>query len=126
MKNLAFAAVYLLCLPVFSEPLQCSTDKTNSKECAEFRERIKKEDARRLATFNAVNTANPASSTSKAKSVKEGVRIGMTMDEARASTWGRPHDINRTTTAYGTREQWIYGGRNYLYFRNGVLESIQN
>lgn len=56
----------------------------------------------------------------------QGVRIGMTQEEVVASSWGRPQDINRTTTAYGNHEQWVYGGRNYLYFENGKLTSIQN
>lgn len=56
---------------------------------------------------------------------KEGVRIGASMDDALQSSWGKPERVNRTVTAHGTREQWVYGGGNYLYFRNGVLESIQ-
>lgn len=51
--------------------------------------------------------------------------IGMTACGAIAA-WGRPESINKTTTARGTREQWVYGGRNYLYFTNGVLDAIQN
>lgn len=57
---------------------------------------------------------------------REGVRIGMTQDDVLKSNWGRPEHVNRTTTAYGTREQWVYGSRSYLYFRDGILESIQN
>lgn len=126
MKTLVAGVFFLLSLSAMAAPIQCSTDKTNAKECAEFRERVKKEDARRLATFNAVNEAHPKQSASKAISVKEGARIGMTTDEALASTWGRPNEVNRTTTAFGIGEQWVYGGGNYLYFRNGKLESIQN
>jgi len=56
----------------------------------------------------------------------QGIRIGMSKEDVLASSWGRPEKINTTTNAYGTREQWVYGGRNYLYFENGVLTSIQN
>ena len=58
----------------------------------------------------------------------EGVSIGMTQEDVVASSWGKPTRINRTTNQYGTREQWVYGeyGRNYLYFENGRLTSIQN
>ena len=56
---------------------------------------------------------------------KEGVTIGMTQREVLLSNWGRPRLVNRTTTALGTREQWVYGG-GYLYFDNGVLTTIQN
>ena len=60
------------------------------------------------------------------KNKKGGVRIGMTAKQVREKTdWGQPESINVTITSYGTREQWVYGYGNYLYFRNGVLESIQ-
>ena len=58
--------------------------------------------------------------------IQEGrVVVGMTACGAIAA-WGRPQDINKTTTARGTREQWVYGGRNYLYFTDGRLDAIQN
>lgn len=56
----------------------------------------------------------------------EGVRIGMSKADVLASSWGRPERVNTTTNVYGTREQWVYGSRNYLYFENDVLVSIQN
>lgn len=41
--------------------------------------------------------------------------------------WGKPMTINRTSNAYGTREQWVYAGyHSYLYFEGDVLTSIQN
>jgi hypothetical protein len=54
----------------------------------------------------------------------EGVRIGMTADQVRKSSWGRPKSINETITSAGRREQWVYGN-SYLYLENGVLTSIQ-
>lgn len=63
----------------------------------------------------------------RAERKKEGVRIGMTVQEVIESSWGKPAHVNRTTSTYGTREQWVYPGyHNYLYFENGVLTSIQN
>ena len=56
----------------------------------------------------------------------QGVRLGMSKEDVLASSWGRPEKINTTTNVYGTREQWVYGSRNYLYFENNVLTSIQN
>lgn len=61
----------------------------------------------------------------KAKKKKEGVNIGMSKQDVLDSSWGRPSHINRTTTARGTREQWVYDG-NYLYFDADTLTSIQN
>lgn len=57
---------------------------------------------------------------------KVGVSIGMSQEEVIASSWGKPHSVHRTTSSFGTHEQWVYGSRNYLYFENGVLTTIQN
>lgn len=62
----------------------------------------------------------------RARKKKEGVHIGASQEDALASMWGKPKSINTTTTSRGTREQWVYGDGNYLYFQNGVLTSIQN
>lgn len=50
----------------------------------------------------------------------------MTKEEVLASSWGRPQSINTSTYSFGTHEQWVYRDGNYLYFRNGVLATIQN
>ena len=56
-----------------------------------------------------------------------GVKIGMTADQVLyKSSWSKPKSINRTTTSRGSREQWVYGSGNYLYFDNGILTGIQN
>lgn len=63
-----------------------------------------------------------------------GVKIGMSAKTViNETSWGAPKKINRTTTASGVREQWIYDhcGYNrcysgYLYFTNGILTAIQN
>lgn len=55
----------------------------------------------------------------------QGVSVGMTKDDVLASSWGRPNKVNRTTTADTIREQWVYDG-GYLYFRDGILTTIQN
>lgn len=57
--------------------------------------------------------------------VNSRVRIGMTKEMCKDS-WGNPKSVNRTTTVYGTREQWVYGNGNYLYFEEDKLTSIQN
>ncbi|MBO9647406.1 MAG: hypothetical protein J7605_02765 [Variovorax sp.] len=57
---------------------------------------------------------------------QQGVAIGMSKQQVLDSSWGKPRSINTTTTAGGTREQWVYGDGNYLYFTNNVLTSIQN
>jgi len=62
----------------------------------------------------------------KARKKSEGVSIGMSKDDVLASSWGKPERINTTTTASTIREQWVYGGRSYLYFVDGTLTTIQN
>lgn len=57
---------------------------------------------------------------------RPGARIGMTAAEALKSSWGVPEEVNRTITANGTQEQWVYRDGNYLYFDDGILTAIQN
>ena len=58
---------------------------------------------------------------------RPGAKIGMTPEDViERSNWGRPQKKNRTTTARGVSEQWVYGNGNYLYFENGRLTAIQN
>lgn len=56
------------------------------------------------------------------------VHLGMADSVAEASDypWGRPLSRNRTTNSSGIHEQWVYSGRRYLYFTNGVLTSISD
>jgi hypothetical protein len=51
--------------------------------------------------------------------------IGMTAAEVEASTWGKPKSINKTTTIYGTSEQWVYSGFRYIYIDYGYVTAIQ-
>jgi len=61
------------------------------------------------------------------QAAKPSPRIGMTRQQVVNDTrWGRPYDINRTTSSSGVREQWVYSNRRYLYFDNGVLTVIQD
>lgn len=56
------------------------------------------------------------------------VAIGMTKVEV-VYSWGSPKDINRTTFANGTSEQWVYGNiynSRYVYFDNNIVTTIQN
>jgi hypothetical protein len=58
-------------------------------------------------------------------SVVEGrVCIGMTYIELLYSI-GYPDDINTTTTAAGTHQQWVYGNKTYVYLDNGKVTSYQ-
>lgn len=52
------------------------------------------------------------------------VRIGWTKDMCLES-WGSPKSINKMTGAGGITEQWVYSNDEYLYFKNGLLTTIQ-
>ena len=57
---------------------------------------------------------------------KPPVRIGMSSKTVLEKTnMGIPSHVNRTTSAYGVREQWVYDDV-YLYFQNGKLVAIQD
>lgn len=66
-----------------------------------------------------------AAAADKARRKREGVAVGMTAEDVLASSWGRPESINRTITAAGEREQWVYPGFQYLYLVNGKVVGIQ-
>ncbi|MGE4240198.1 hypothetical protein [Ramlibacter sp.] len=42
------------------------------------------------------------------------------------TAWGEPGSVNRTRTAAGVREQWVYGLKRFMYFDNGRLVAIQD
>lgn len=50
--------------------------------------------------------------------------IGMTEIEIYGSTWGAPEKKNKTTTAGGESEQWVYED-GYIYFTDGIVTAIQ-
>lgn len=78
-----------------------------------------------LAQLSKKADAEQKTADAKLKESK-GISIGMNREDVLASSWGKPDSVNRTTTSNTTSEQWVYGGRNYLYFENGKLSTIQN
>ena len=86
--------------------------------------RLEKTEKAESAARTAANVKEAAGE--KARRRREGVAIGMTPEEVIASSWGKPQSVNRSTYSFGVHEQWVYGSRNYLYFKNGKLDSIQN
>lgn len=60
--------------------------------------------------------------------LKKGVpRIGMTREQIIDGCWGPPQQNNRTITANGVREQFVYRYRNsYIYLTNGIVDAIQD
>jgi uncharacterized protein YdaU (DUF1376 family) len=114
-------------------------DKLFSRDPEELLAIKAEEDARAARDEEAQERATAAAERAEAKSRQQkqaaaerefkrkgGVKVGMTAAQVRASNWGAPSSVNRTTTAGSVHEQWVYAGHNYLYFENGVVTAIQN
>lgn len=90
-----------------------------------FREEEAKELSQKFATANKIVSDYILLYTdSLDNSILIDPAIGMTHKEVEASTWGKPQDINKTTYAWGTTEQWCYSGHRYIYFENGIVTAI--
>ena len=53
-----------------------------------------------------------------------GVTAGMSAAQVR-QVWGSPVRINKTVSAGGVSEQWVYGNGQYLYLSHGVVVAMQ-
>lgn len=82
----------------------------------------------KLALIDEALGLNKKSETAETEPVikrRRKIQIGMTADEVINETyWGKPKDINKTTTVYGVDELWSYAGSRYLYFEDGILTTI--
>jgi len=52
--------------------------------------------------------------------------IGMTKEQVLRSAWNSPRQMNKTRTAQGTSEVWIYAGPSFLYFDEGGILKVIN
>lgn len=124
-------------IPVFALFAGCATTQTETDEqraqrlgrerTEQFMEKLRtdreQDEKSRRAKFFA---AHPDAPEEIKGAVNAGrLVIGMTSDAALAS-WGEPRRINRTTTASGRFEQWVYGTRLFLYFTDGKLTGWQD
>lgn len=65
----------------------------------------------------------------KKRRKKEGVSMGMTMQDVLDSSWGRPQHKTTYHTALGEQTIWQYGEygeRGSIVFENGIISLIQN
>ncbi len=121
----------------------CFTNEMCEKEIAQIKACLPEEYTDRhgntvkgtIAKFQAkIVENNKQIALEKKQASAPGARIGMTSKQVINDTsWGAPTRVNRTTTASGVREQWIYDHcgydrcyNGYLYFTNGILTAIQN
>lgn len=127
-KNWNAASLELSRWREFRDPelgdLETAVDREKMKIWrAEEAKRLKVEAAERL---KAEKERRIVDSADRAARKRQGVSVGMTQEEVLMSNWGRPQSVNRSTYSFGTHEQWVYRGANYLYFENGKLVAIQN
>lgn len=52
--------------------------------------------------------------------------IGMSKEQVLRSTWSSPREMNKTQTARGTTEVWIYAGPSFLFFDEGGILRVIN
>lgn len=73
-----------------------------------------------------VHSKHPTWDTDTCNSIGAGkIGIGLSKEQVRAA-WGHPQSINTTTSTYGSREQWVYDMKNYVYFEGDTCTTIQN
>lgn len=102
--------------------------KNEEKEKAERAEKEKKKHEEQVEKEAEKEGSDDVESqqNSYEEEIKLEPEIGMTSEEVLNSTWGRPKDINRTRTEYGTHEQWVYNIGKYIYLDDGIVTTIQD
>lgn len=50
----------------------------------------------------------------------------MTESEVVNGAWGYPDKKNIDEYEWGTHEQWVYDGKGYVYFEDGIVTAIQH
>jgi len=121
----------------YGSPAIVEVSDLNSKFGVSLRWYPKKEDAELILRELSHNdeTIYRKSNTTKAeldrkirnitpKPQKSEPYIGMTSEQVKASTWGSPSKINKTTYAWGIHEQWVYYGNRYIYLEDGIVTAI--
>lgn len=88
--------------------------------------RIKKLEQERLSAAREVEKQPLTYKPSAQRALVTQPSVGMSEYEAADTQWGRPESINRTVTASGKREQWVYGSGRYVYLENGRVTAISS
>lgn len=55
--------------------------------------------------------------------IEKSILTGMNRDDV-LTAWGKPESKNVTQGRGWRSEQWVYPGKRYLYFRNGILDAM--
>lgn len=121
-KNHPFARQYAMLRLDKLDPTGAAKLATMRRDIDRLAEEIRQTNAAEARAAQIRQKAIDAAESKVKKS--QGVHIGMSAQDVLDSSWGRPRTINRSVYSFGTREQWVYGDGNYLYFSDGVLTSV--
>lgn len=90
----------------------------------ELRRIAARREAEALAARRAYVDARPAMPASHREAIlARSILAGMTRDDV-LTAWGKPESKNVTQGKGWRSEQWAYPGNRYLYFRNGILDTL--
>lgn len=123
MTRILVLAALCCALPAAAQVYRCkdgSTTVFSAQPCAP--------DAQAVDVRPASGQSTPAIPPTQLWHRARDLKLGMSPSDAR-KIWGDPSHVNRSTTVAGVREQWVFGygnKREYLYFENGVLVTIQD
>ncbi len=90
-------------------------------EAAALNKALEKRKAFQIADSAAVEAAETAR---KKGPKKTRISVGMSAKQARASNWGEPEKIIRSSTPLGDGELWIYDSTHIVHIHEGRVASI--
>lgn len=115
-------------------PLNVELDSQHEPEQSndffeELRQERREREARAIQRSNEIRAERERQERYQRLIRENKVAIGMSPEQVRRS-WGSPCNINRTISAHGNTEQWVYcyqhARSDYVYFRGGEVSSISN
>lgn len=116
-------------IPLNSQTTTPSTSSDQSEYFEERRQERLEREAKLIERSNDIRAERERQERYQRLIREKKVAIGMSPDQVRRS-WGSPCNINRTISAHGNTEQWVYCYENarsdYVYFRDGEVTSISN
>jgi hypothetical protein len=108
---------------IFTRKTECVSELSPEESRVRL-EQLKAQADEKRRDYEALLAEDAARTEQRRKGI--GLRMGMTADAVSAlPQWRGPTAVNRTRTARGIIEQWVFDGGQYLYFTNGKLTAAQ-
>ena len=111
-----------------SEPQKCRAlvDAMASETPETKRARAEKLEKDRLSATQEVVKAPATNSATSQRAIESAPTIGMGEYDAANTMWSQPAERNRTVTARGSREQWVFGSGRFVYLENGRVIAVSS